>query len=66
MDKKQLIQQYLNMIVSAVNDLNALLPFEENKVGSDLWKIMLAEKHLRERYVDQPTTSEDTKSESLP
>jgi len=65
MTKNQLIQQYLNMIVIAVNDLNTLLPVEENQIGSDLWKIMLAEKNLRDRYVDQPATSEDTKSDSL-
>lgn len=62
MTKEQLIRQYLNMIVIAVNDLNTLLPMEENKVGSDLWNIMLAEKHLREKYVDQSLTSESPKS----
>lgn len=41
----------LNMVEIAISELNILLPMEENKVGSDLWKLMIASKNLHEKYL---------------
>lgn len=49
--EQERIMAALNMVEIAISELNSLLPLEENGVGSDLWKLMIASKNLRKKYL---------------
>ena len=60
--KEKRVIAALNMIEIAISELNAALPADENIVGGDLFNIMIAARHLRERHVKPENRSQGAKS----